>query len=113
MKTKQSGYLEKKINGKIVPISFGTNAFDLLTEMYESELDDVEKILSRAGGVRDLIFCGMKAAALSADKEFTLNKYQVGDWLDELPQEDYADILSTLEKTKVMGQDVKVEEKKV
>ena len=99
----RTGYTEKQINGVSVGFKFGTNAFQLLTEMYNKEFHQIDEIMNNAGGVRDLIFCAYQANALSNNLNVDLNKYQIGDWLDDLPQDDYNDILKALNSAKVLG----------
>ena len=113
MKTKQSGYIEKKLNGKTIGIKFGTNAFALLCEKHGIELTEVDTVLNDVVGVRDLIFCAAKAASLSKGDEVWFNEYMIGDWLDDMTQKDYDDIISTIDNAKVLGNLVNAEEKKV
>ena len=112
MKTTAAGYTEKKINGKTVGFKFGTNAFSLFCEMHGLEMHEMDKALGGIAGVRDLIYCAARAAALSAGREVWFNEYVIGDWLDEAPQEDYDDILKAMNNAKVMGQGVQAKEKK-
>jgi len=112
MKTQLAGYVEKKINGKTVGFKFGTNAFALLSELHKVELEDLDKVLGNVTGIRDLIFCAAQACALSSGKEITFNRFQVGDWLDEMTQADYEDILNALNNAKVLGRSLEAGEKK-
>ena len=107
----RSGYTEKTMFGKKVAIKFGTNAFDMLCEMHGyDDMSGIDKVMAKAAGIRDLIFCAAKAASLSNGKELKLNKYQIGDWLDDAPQSDYDDILKAIESTKILGAGVEVKE---
>ena len=113
MKAKLAGFVEKKLNGRVIGFKFGTNAFALLSELHNVELDELDKVLGNVTGIRDLIFCAAQAWALSAGKEVWFNRYQVGDWLDEMSQVDYEDILGALNNAKVLGRSLEAGEKKV
>lgn len=104
----RTGFCEKTIDGVSIGFKFGTNAFQLLTDMHNKEFHEIDAIMSNAGGIRDLIFCAYRANALSTGKEMKLNVYQIGDWLDDLPQSDYDDILKALESAKVLGEGLNV-----
>ena len=108
----KAGYTEKQIGKAKIALKFGTNAFAELCEMHDrSDMNAIDEILNSASGVRDLIFCAGKVASLAAGKDFKFNKYQIGDWLDEMSEADYADILKTMRSTRVLGQGVEVEKK--
>jgi len=87
MNTK-SGFTEINIEGDLVPLKFGMNAFLLFCELRGIELDQLDKVLAKAdpGVLRDMTFCGNKAASLSRGIEpFFKNKEEIGDLLDENP----------------------------
>ena len=103
-----SGYIEKLYGKQKIALKFGNNAFELLCKMYDSKkVLDVGNILQEVGGERDLIYCAGRAASLSAGKEFKFNKYQIGDWLDDMSQKDYEDIVEALTEAKIMGIPIK------
>jgi len=103
-----SGYIEKLYGKQKIALKFGNNAFELLCKMHGSnKVLDVGEILQQVGGERDLIFCAAQAASLSSGKEFKLNKYQIGDWLDDMSQEDYEDIVNALTEAKILGVEIK------
>jgi len=98
------------MNGKVIALKFGTNAFCELCDMYGVEFYEMDKALKKPTGTRDLIFCAARMAALSSGKKVTFNKYQIGDWLDDMTQDDYKDILKAMNTTKIIGREIDVKE---
>lgn len=109
---KQSGFVSKKINGKDVGFKFGTNAFALVSEMRGVELDELDKVLGSVSGIRDLIYCAAKAHLLAKGEDVYFNEFTVGDWLDDMAQKDYEDIIGALDHTKVLGNKLTPDEEK-
>lgn len=76
-------------------IKFGTNATDLFCTLYEIALTDMASILAspRPGHYRDLIWSGLVAGAGGPDKA-QFSRFDVGDWIDEMPQAEFERIWS-------------------
>ena len=121
MKNKLSGYVEKTILGKKVGFKFGTNAFYEFCDMKNCELEDIDKHLLlpkknpknkkeapriNERAMVDLIYCAAKAHCLSSEKEITFNRYVVADWIDDMEQDDFNDIVEALNNSKVMGKKI-------
>lgn len=95
----------KKNYGKgTLELNFGINAFNDLTDMHGTDLDGMDEILNKPGGMRDLIYCAAKMA--NRKKDFKLDKFDIGDWLDEMSQEDFDDIIKAFNKTKIYGREL-------
>ena len=114
MSIKKSGYIQLKIDGKLRAFKFGMNAFAKFFELRGIGFSDMESELSEKNpnmmaAMRDLIFAGAYAAAMSADKEIDFNQSMVGDWLDEMPQEDFQHIMDAITSSRVMAQGMQVE----
>ena len=105
----KSGYHEATINGKKMPLKFGTNAFELLTTMHNKDLSGLDEILNSPGGMRDLVFCAAKAVQLAKGQELKVNVYEIGDWLDEMEQKDLDAIMKAFGEAKVYGNKLSVD----
>ena len=79
-------------------IKFGTNATDLFCSLYEIDLSGIAEILKspRPGHYRDLIYSGLVAGVGGLERaDFT--RFDVGDWIDEMPQEEFERIWSAFD----------------
>ena len=54
-------------------------------------------------GVRGIIYCGMLANDKENKKEITYTVYDVGNWLEELTQDDITKIMNVMTETKILG----------
>lgn len=97
--------IKKKYGKSTLELYFGINAFEELTEIHGTDLDGIDEILNKPGGMRDLIYCAAKMA--NRKKDFELDKFDIGDWLDEMDQEDFDDIIKAFNKTKIYGRELK------
>lgn len=79
------GEVEVEIGGEKRLIKFGTNASAKFCEMHGKDLHEIQ---IHKGTIRDLIYAGLFAGAKKQKKEVTFDEYDVGDWLDEIPQEE-------------------------
>lgn len=100
-----SGYCEVNVLDMVIPCKFGMNAFAMFTQMQNIELDQIDKALSgnNVVAMRNLIYCGMKAAAMAQGKPVEFNEFTVGDWIDEMEQSELAKIIETISSARVLG----------
>lgn len=90
------------------------NAFAMFTQMQGIELDQLDKALnsSNVEAMRNLIFCGMKSAAMSAGNPVDFNEFTVGDWIDEMEQDQLNKIVETIGSARVLGRNLNESKKK-
>jgi len=105
---KKSGYIEKKIGENIIPFKFGMNAFAKFCELQNINLAQMGIVLqpnlpALLSAMRDLLYSAAYAAIKSEGKEVTFTPETVGDWIDEMPQSDFNEILETMQSAKLMG----------
>lgn len=100
-----SGYCEVKVMDRLIPCKFGMNAFAMFTQMQGIELDQIDKALSTSNveSIRNLIYCGMKSAALSKGIEIDFNEFTVGDWIDDMEESELSKIVETIGNSRVLG----------
>jgi hypothetical protein len=79
-------------------IKFGTNATDLFCNLYGIGLSEIAEILKtpRPGHYRDLIWSGLVAGVGGEDKA-DFSRFDVGDWIDEMPQDEFERIWSAFD----------------
>jgi|SRR5690554_1351472 len=99
------GEVTLKIGGKKRLLKFGTNQTAILCEMYDVPLEEMDQAFSPArmsvAQTRDLIYSAIAAGCLTKGKEIDFTQYQVGDWVDDLPQEDLERIFKAAYKKEV------------
>lgn len=82
--------VELIIGGEKRLFKFGTNATAVYCSTRNVKLSEVEKELDLMSmdieKVRDFIYAGLVAGCYRQGKEITFNKYNVGDWIDEMEQ---------------------------
>ena len=91
------------IGNKDRPIKFGINQTDLFCELRGITLKDYYELLAKFetgeymfGDIRDLVWSALKDGARQAKTEFTLDRFDVGDMMDENPTEIIAQTLTEL-----------------
>lgn len=107
------------VGGKRRPIKFGTNATALLCKEHNISLKKIGEFLTEDGitieKYRDLLWASLTAGAQSMGQDFPFTKYQVGDWIDDMPDEDntafmdeMTGIVNSHSKKKVKGKQEKL-----
>jgi len=80
------------VGGERRPIKFGTNSTALLCKEHGISLKEIGEFLTEDGitieKYRDLLWASLTAGAQSLGKDFPFTKYQVGDWIDDMSEED-------------------------
>jgi len=102
---KLSGYIEAEIGGEIRPLKFGMGAWEIFVEITGIQLVDVGE-LAQSNPMKfsaSIIYAGLKQAALAQDKSFDYNPRVIYDWIDELDQSIYNEIMQAVGKSKVIG----------
>jgi len=86
-------FLELNIGGKKRPFKFGTNATALFCEERKCTLNDfmilgtkLQKKEITGSEIRDLLWAGLICGAKSKKKDVDFTSFDVGDWMDEMDQ---------------------------
>lgn len=102
---KLKGFTTINIGGKKRPFKFGTNATALYCNMKDCSIGEFQKQISheklknmdiKGDEVRDLLWAGLVAGCKSEKTEVEFDEYDVGDWIDEMPQEELNKAFSVL-----------------
>ncbi len=77
------GEIEVEIGGKSRLIKFGTNQLAIFTQKHKINLSQVDFGMAH---LRDLVWSGLVAGAKKKGEEVDFDEWQVGDWIDEMPE---------------------------
>ena len=105
------GTTKINIGGKDRPLKFGTNQSAKyceirglsLVEMQE-ELSDIAN--SDGGSIRDLLYSALWAGCMTDKLEVDFNRYDLGDWVDEMSQDELNKCFQVLFDSNKSGEDV-------
>jgi len=109
------GTAEIFIGGKKRPIKYGTNSTAILCEIRGITLKDMTNMFSEqkikdneitGGEVRDLVFAGLTSGAYSKGEEPDFNRYQVGDWIDEMDADELIKAFEVMGASQPQGSNV-------
>jgi hypothetical protein len=91
---KQRGYYSLKIGGEQRTMHFSMNFWASLTETLDVAIEELDKV-----------FTG-KAYDQEEGNEIDYNIYKVGSWLDDLPQDEFQNIMTAMTETKILGNEL-------
>lgn len=82
-----------KIGGKDRPIKFGTNQSSRYCEIRDIDLPQMQDELSDlansdGSAIRDLLYSALWAGCKTAKIEVDFDRYDLGDWIDEMDQKE-------------------------
>ena len=84
-----------------VLLKFGTNSTAVFCEKHDISLQEFQNRFSadqlQIRDIRDFIWAAAVAGAHATDREIDFDRWDVGDWIDELSQEELDRILSIME----------------
>ena len=90
------GLIEIEIGGKKRSLKFGTNQTALFCEITGLPLSESFNVKNfKAGELRDFIFSALKDGCRIKSEKVDFTNVDVGDWMDELSQQDYGLIFGT------------------
>ena len=92
------------IGGEEFPIKFGLNQTIVYCELRNISVNDYQKQISNiqngtGGELRDLIWSALKDGARYAKTKFDYTPYDVGDWIEELTEEELVEIINSMTDT--------------
>jgi hypothetical protein len=96
------------LGGKQRPFKFGFNAMDIFCKEYGTGIGAFSEIFAKLakgesppGVMRDIIYSGLTAGALSHNEPTDFTKFTVGDWIDELGSEGLAEVMKVITESLV------------
>jgi hypothetical protein len=94
------------IGSKPRPFKFGFNAIDIFCgerkitiATFGERIAEISKGSATIGELRDIIYAGLAGGALSNNQQIDFTAYQVGDWLDELPEGELSKIMEAISQS--------------
>lgn len=99
------GETQVEMGGRLRTLKFGTNATALFCNMHKVGLGGFGTLFSAdnitPAHYRDLIYCALVSGQRGKDVDFTPE--DVGDWIDDMPQEALEGIFSVVGESAVQG----------
>lgn len=105
----RTGRIIKLIDGKERGFSFGMNCWSEFCKLHNIGPDQLGSFDSDSLGlemIRDILYCAALAWCESNDQPIDFNKFTVGDWIDEMEQKDFQEILSTMTSSRLLGKNL-------
>lgn len=109
MANKRRGYYTTKLGGRNVTLHFSMNFWANFTEIMEVPLDKIGDLF--AGGVsisaiRALVYSAMLAFDQEEGNEIDYNQFKVGNWLEDLGQEELEKMILAMMESRILGNDL-------
>jgi len=116
MANKNKGYIDIKVGGKLRTLHFSMNFWSEFTDQLGISLQDIGNVFENGislKGLRALIYSAILANDQEKGNEVDYNVYTVGAWLDDLDAETINDIINVMLDSKILGNSLNAEAKKV
>jgi len=95
------GEIEVSIGGKPRLVKFGTNQLAIFTQMHKVDLSEADFGMHH---LRDLIYSALVAGAKKQKQEVDFDEWEVGEWIDELPDEELQKIVDSFTNSLPKGE---------
>ena len=120
MANKRRGYYTTKLGGRERTLHFSMNFWANFTEIMKVPLDKIGDLFS--GGVsisaiRALVYSAILANDQEQGNEIDYNQFKVGDWLEDMDQNELEEMIGAMMESRILGNDLNMgidrQEKKV
>lgn len=95
------GEVEVSIGGKPRLLKFGTNQLAIFTQMHKVDLSEADFGMHH---LRDLIYSALVAGAKKQKQDVDFDEWTVGEWIDDLPDEDLQKIVDSFTNSLPKGE---------
>lgn len=95
------GEVEVSIGGKPRLLKFGTNQLAIFTQMHKVDLSEADFGMHH---LRDLIYSALVAGAKKQKQDVDFDEWEVGEWIDDLPDEDLQKIVDSFTNSLPKGE---------
>jgi hypothetical protein len=95
------GEIEVSIGGKPRLVKFGTNQLAIFTQMHKVDLSEADFGMHH---LRDLIYSALVAGAKKNKETVDFDEWEVGEWIDELPDEELQKIVDSFTNSLPKGE---------
>lgn len=96
------GEIEVSIGGKPRLIKFGLNQMAIYTDKHNIALSDIQGF--SVSQVRDLVWSGLVAGARKKGEPIDFDEWQVGDWIEDMPQSDFDKVMEAFQNSMPEGE---------
>jgi hypothetical protein len=103
------GYCQLEIGGTKRTLHFSMNfwvAFEQVSGVSISEIDKVFNSNMSLTTIRSIIYAGLMAYDQENKNIIDYDQYDVGNWMDDISQDDIQLVVSTLVSSRVLGNDL-------
>lgn len=113
----KSGYIEVNVGGRLVAFKFGMGSFAKFCELQNISLSKMGDVLSDESPLQiqaliNLLYAAAYTGEKLKNKEIDFTPEHVGEWLDDLAQDDLNRILATMSQARIMGKSIEPAEQK-
>lgn len=103
---KERGYYNIELGGKKRTLHFSMNFWAELTDHLGISIQELGEAFSNRlalSGIRGIIYCGMMAYDKENKIEISYDVYDVGNWIEDLTQEELMKIMEVMTESKILG----------
>jgi|TARA_B100000482_G_C12498559_1_gene255606 hypothetical protein len=103
---KERGYYSIDLGGKERTLHFSMNFWAELTDHLNISLQELGEAFSNKmaiSGIRGIVYCGMLAYDRENKNEIDYDVYDVGNWLEDLTQDDINNLINSMMQSKILG----------
>lgn len=115
---KKTGFIEVKVGSKKIAFKFGMGAFALFTELSNIPLSKMGDALNensptQLSALIKLLYAAAYQGQLSMKRDVEFTENDVANWLDEMDEITFSEIMDTMGKARIMGKGInQIDQKK-
>jgi hypothetical protein len=103
------GYCQLNIGGKIRTLHFSMNFWAAFEQASGFSISEIDKVFSSGlslSSMRALVYSGLLAYDQENGNEIDYTIYTVGDWMEDVDQNQLTLIVNTLMQSRILGNDL-------
>tara|TARA_Y100001973_G_scaffold24685_1_gene36857 strand:- start:4576 stop:4962 length:387 start_codon:yes stop_codon:yes gene_type:complete len=103
---KERGYYSLELGGKKRTLHFSMNFWAELTDHLNISIQEIGEAFNNKmaiSGIRGIVYCGMLAYDKENKNEISYNVYDVGNWLEDLTENDITNMMQVMTESKILG----------
>jgi hypothetical protein len=103
------GYCQLNVGGKIRTLHFSMNFWAAFEQASGFSISEIDKVFSSGlslSSMRALVYSGLLAYDQESGNEIDYTIYTVGDWMEDVDQNQLTLIVNTLMQSRILGNDL-------
>jgi hypothetical protein len=107
--TQKRGYCQLNVGGKIRTLHFSMNFWAAFEQASGFSISEIDKVFSSGlslSSMRALVYSGLLAYDQENGNEIDYTIYTVGDWMEDVDQNQLTLIVNTLMQSRILGNDL-------